>query len=85
MDVNAGHANAEGGYTMAVHMIFADQADMDYYDNECPAHGKLKERAKPLMAGPPFRVLYDNVVNVSRARNTPPPLPRRDHRAASEI
>lgn len=31
------------GYTVAVQSTFASRADIEFYDNECPAHKELKK------------------------------------------
>lgn len=39
---------ASQGYTMRARMSFASEEDMEYFDNECPAHQALKEQVKKL-------------------------------------
>jgi len=40
--------------------VFASREDMDYYDNECRAHGEIKALLKgKLEGGPPLVLLMD--------------------------
>lgn len=45
------------GITLMARTVFQSKADMDYYDAECSAHGKIKAALKEHVAGPPV-VLY---------------------------
>jgi hypothetical protein len=44
------------GYTMVARTVFAAKEDMDFYDNDCEAHGVIKALLKPKVAGPPLVV-----------------------------
>jgi len=35
---------------------------MDYYDNECAAHGELKKVVKTRVGGPPMVLFFENGV-----------------------
>jgi hypothetical protein len=47
------------GYTMVARTIFESKEAMDYYDNECEAHGAIKALLKPKVGGPPLVVYMD--------------------------
>ncbi|PVH95070.1 hypothetical protein DM02DRAFT_168797 [Periconia macrospinosa] len=48
------------GYTLVARTTFESKADMDYYDNECEAHGAIKAGLKgKLVDGPPLVVYVD--------------------------
>jgi hypothetical protein len=47
------------GYTMVARTVFESKEAMDYYDNECEAHGAIKALLKPRVAGPPLVVYMD--------------------------
>jgi hypothetical protein len=44
------------GYTLVGRTTFASKEDMDFYDNECEAHGAIKALIKPKVSGPPLVV-----------------------------
>jgi len=49
------------GYTIVVDTVFANIADMLYYDNKCPAHAELREVVRAgnwAIATPPLTVYY---------------------------
>jgi len=65
LDVKAGPTVQDArnqGYTLAVTSVYASQADMDYYDNECAAHGELKKVVKTRVGGPPMVLFFENGV-----------------------
>lgn len=39
--------------------MFESKEDMDYYDNECSAHGEIKSLLKGKIGGPPLVVYMD--------------------------
>ncbi|KAF2874468.1 hypothetical protein BDV95DRAFT_487423 [Massariosphaeria phaeospora] len=45
------------GITLVARTEFASKADMDYFDNECAAHGRIKAAIKEKVLEPPV-VLY---------------------------
>ncbi|KAH7135730.1 hypothetical protein B0J11DRAFT_168371 [Dendryphion nanum] len=47
------------GVTLVARTVFESKADMDYYDSQCAAHGKIKAASKEKVAGPP-QVVYMN-------------------------
>ncbi|KAF2116350.1 hypothetical protein BDV96DRAFT_645680 [Lophiotrema nucula] len=47
------------GYNFVARTIFESKADMDYYDNECEAHGAIKGLLKGKVGGPPLVVYMD--------------------------
>jgi hypothetical protein len=47
------------GYTLVARTVFESKEDMDYFDNECEAHGAIKAQFKPKAAGPPLVVYMD--------------------------
>jgi hypothetical protein len=47
------------GYTMVARTVFASKQDMDFYDNDCEAHGAIKALLKPKVGGPPLVVYMD--------------------------
>ncbi|OAK96505.1 hypothetical protein IQ06DRAFT_297206 [Phaeosphaeriaceae sp. SRC1lsM3a] len=47
------------GYTLVARTVFASKEDMDFYDNECEAHGAIKALLKPNVGGPPLVVYMD--------------------------
>lgn len=52
MEAGAAFADQRSqGYTVAVISVFSSKDDMVYYDNECEAHGRLKEVAKSVHEG----------------------------------
>lgn len=62
MSVTAGRAKPDQraqGYTVAVVSVFASEADMQYYDNECVAHQELKGFAKTVHQGA-MMVFFEN-------------------------
>ncbi|KAK4116922.1 hypothetical protein N656DRAFT_30 [Canariomyces notabilis] len=51
LDIHAGLTKDETrakGYTVVAQTLFANRDDMEYYDNECPAHANLKKVAAGL-------------------------------------
>lgn len=46
------------GYTFAAQSSFMTLEDMKFYDEECGAHGVLKDAVKPLVAGEPPLTIY---------------------------
>ena len=40
--------------------VFQSKEDMDYYDNECQAHGEIKALLKKFIDGPPLMVYMDS-------------------------
>ncbi|KAF2025846.1 hypothetical protein EK21DRAFT_75474 [Setomelanomma holmii] len=49
------------GYTMVARTVFESREAMDYYDNECEAHGSIKVLLKPKVAGPPLVIYFEKV------------------------
>ncbi|KAF2264711.1 hypothetical protein CC78DRAFT_580237 [Lojkania enalia] len=47
------------GYNFIARTAFDSKEDMDYYDNECSAHGQIKALLKGRVGGPPL-VVYMN-------------------------
>jgi hypothetical protein len=47
------------GYTMVARTAFESKEDMDFYDNDCEAHGAIKTLLKPKVGGPPLVVYMD--------------------------
>jgi len=49
-------------YTFIAKTVFASQADMDYYENECEAHkaykGYLKRHGVVFEGGPPLTLIF---------------------------
>jgi hypothetical protein len=57
---NPTHEDARSqGYTMVARTVFESKEDMDFYDNECVAHGEIKALLKPKVAAPPLVVYMD--------------------------
>ena len=48
------------GYTLTARTVFASKEDMDYYDNECAAHGAIKASLKGKVAAPPLMVYMES-------------------------
>ncbi|KAF2642576.1 hypothetical protein P280DRAFT_395276 [Massarina eburnea CBS 473.64] len=46
------------GYTLVARTVFASKEDMDFYDNECAAHGEIKATLKAKVVDGPPLVLY---------------------------
>jgi hypothetical protein len=44
---------------MVARTVFESKEDMDFYDNECVAHGEIKALLKPKVAAPPLVVYMD--------------------------
>ncbi|KAH8890098.1 hypothetical protein GQ53DRAFT_688891 [Thozetella sp. PMI_491] len=49
------------GFTIAVISVFASESDMEFYDNECTAHGELKSFAKTVHQGA-MMVFFENAL-----------------------
>jgi hypothetical protein len=49
------------GYALVARTVFASKEDMDFYDNECEAHGAIKALIKPKVVGGPPLVVYMDV------------------------
>lgn len=48
------------GFTLVARTVFEKKEDMDYYDNECAAHGEIKATLKgKVVDGPPLTVYMD--------------------------
>jgi hypothetical protein len=48
------------GYTLVARTVFESKEDMDFYDNECGAHGEIKAVLKgKVVDGPPLVVYMD--------------------------
>jgi hypothetical protein len=47
------------GYNFVARTVFESKADMDYYDNDCAAHGAIKAMLKGKVGGPPLVVYMD--------------------------
>ncbi|MCJ1480455.1 hypothetical protein MMC06_000610 [Schaereria dolodes] len=46
-------------YNFSVNAVFASLEDMQYYDNDCEAHKKLKDVVGPIKEGMPLTVYFE--------------------------
>ena len=51
------------GYNFVARTTFASKEDMDFYDNQCPAHKDLKISIKDKVAGPPMVIWFQDALN----------------------
>ncbi|KAL9620675.1 MAG: hypothetical protein Q9160_004811 [Pyrenula sp. 1 TL-2023] len=50
--------NRNKDYTFAVKAVFRDKSDMDFYDDECPAHGVLRKGIAGVPSEKPLTVWF---------------------------